>query len=86
MRIEDRGAIGGRAGILGGEILGDDPFDGVFAITDRPRLDAWRAGAAKLADGTERCRVEAIDRGGEKRYLVHNWRREPRSAPKRLLL
>jgi len=61
-------------------------FDGVFAITDRPRLDAWRAGAAKVVDGPNRCRVETIERDGEKRYLVHNWRREPRSAPKRLLL
>ena len=61
-------------------------FGGVFAITDRPRLDTWRAGAAKLVDGTGRCRLETIERDGEKRYLVHNWRREPRSAPKRLLL
>lgn len=61
-------------------------FDGVFAIPDRPRLDGWRMQAAKLVDGRDRCRVETIEREGEKRYLVHNWRREPRSAPKRLLL
>jgi hypothetical protein len=61
-------------------------FEGVFAITDRPRVDAWRAQAANLVEGRDRCRVETIERDGEKRYLVHNWRREPRSAPKRLLL
>jgi len=61
-------------------------FDSVFAIPDRPRLDAWRARAAKLVDGPDRCRVETIERHGEKRYLIENWRREPRSAPKRLLL
>jgi hypothetical protein len=61
-------------------------FEGVFAVTDRPSLDRWRALAAELADGQDRCRIEAIEREGEKRYLVENWRREPRGAPRRLLL
>lgn len=66
------------------EVLAE--FEGVFAVKDRPRIDAWRARASKLVEGRDRCRVETIEREGEKRYLVHNWRREPRSAPKRLLL
>lgn len=61
-------------------------FEGVFAIPEPAKLDAWREGAATLAGRKDRCRVETIERDGEKRYLVHEWRREPRAAPKRLLL
>ncbi len=61
-------------------------FDGVFAIPDKGRVEDWRAQAGKLVAGRDRCRIEAIERDGEKRYLIENWRREPRSAPKRLLL
>ncbi len=61
-------------------------FEGVFAIADPGRLDAWRASAGKLIARRDRCRVDTIERDGEKRYLVHEWRREPRGAPKRLLL
>jgi len=34
----------------------------------------------------DRCHVETVERDGERRYLVHNWRRAPGGAPKRLLL
>lgn len=61
-------------------------FEGVFAIPERARIETWRSGATRIVEGRDRCRVEAIERDGEKRYLVHNWRREPRSAAKRLLL
>lgn len=61
-------------------------FEGVFAIPDKRRIESWRTQASKLVEGRHRCRIETIQREGEKRYLVHNWRREPRSAPKRLLL
>lgn len=61
-------------------------FEGVFAIPEPAKLDSWRARAAKLAARPDRCRVETIERDGEKRYLVREWRREPRGAPKRLLL
>ncbi len=61
-------------------------FEGVFAIPEPARLDAWRANARQLAARRDRCRVETIERDGQKRYLVHEWRREPRGAPKRLLL
>lgn len=49
------------------------------------RLD-WSAAADRFVLSPERCRVEAFEKEGERRYLVSNWRREPRSAPKRLLL
>ena len=33
-----------------------------------------------------RCKVEEIDAGGYKRWLVLNWRRQPSGAPKKMLL
>lgn len=59
-------------------------FEAVFPGVEA--LDAWagRAGAVPTAEG--RCRIEMIESEGERRYLVSNWRREPRSAPKRILL
>ena len=59
-------------------------FEGVFTPT--PELTSWRERAAAIAANPSRCRVEQLDVDGERRYLVHNWRREPRSAPKRILL
>lgn len=59
-------------------------FPGVFATLEL--TEGWLArGRAALA-GAARCRVEQVDQDGVRRYLVHNWRREPRSAPKRILL
>ncbi len=59
-------------------------FPGVFAASEL--AEGWLArGRAALA-GAARCRVEQVDQDGVRRYLVHNWRREPRSAPKRILL
>jgi len=36
--------------------------------------------------GATRCRMEEIDAGGYKRWLIHNWRRQPSGAPKKILL
>ena len=59
-------------------------FPRVFAESEL--AEGWLArGRAALA-GATRCRVEQVDQDGVRRYLVHNWRREPRSAPKRILL
>ena len=60
-------------------------FDAVFEIGDGHSLQGWRERAGALAT-TSRCRIEPVEVDGVRRYLVHNWRREPRSAPKRLLL
>jgi len=59
--------------------------ESVFAAGEEDAA-AWRAKADKLLGSTARCHVEQIEAGGMRRYLVHNWRREPRSAPKRILL
>lgn len=45
----------------------------------RTSTESW------LAAGS-RCALESIDTDGVRRYLIRNWRREPRSAPKRILL
>lgn len=60
-------------------------FDAVFPLPDRPAIEKWCL-AARAAARDDRCRVEVVDRDGEKRYLVQNWRRIPGAARKRLLL
>jgi len=59
--------------------------ESVFAV-EAASAAAWSAGATKTVGVASRCRVEVIDAAGMQRYLIHNWRREPRSAPKRILL
>lgn len=57
----------------------------VFAISDALRDETAKLAAAidaALSD-VGRCRVEELDDG---RYLIHNFRRRPESAPKRFLL
>lgn len=61
-------------------------FDTVFASDANSALTAWTKRAKLTSDNPERCRIESVEVADESRYLVHNWRREPRSAPKRLLL
>lgn len=61
-------------------------FEGVFAVGEADSVAGWDRKAAALTAASSRCRVEQVDIDGMRRYLVHNWRREPRSAPKRILL
>ena len=61
-------------------------FPATFTLPDGDDLRQWRNTAQSRVSGDGRCRIEAIEHAGEKRYLIHNWRREPRGAPKRLLL
>lgn len=60
----------------------DSPFDREAATHTR----AWRDRARQLAARRDRCRIEEVERNGERRYLVHNWRKAPGAAPRRLLL
>lgn len=57
----------------------------VFAPTGTP-IRAHAAAARIAAARTDRCRIEAVDRAEGQRYLVHNWRRTPGAAAKRILL
>ena len=61
-------------------------FEGVFAIPDRPTLDAFCHEARHAASAGQRCHIDVVEREGEKRYLVQNWRRAPGAATKRVLL
>jgi hypothetical protein len=47
---------------------------------------AWCGRAAKALARRDRCRIERVERDGVERALIVNWRREPRSAMKRILL
>lgn len=40
----------------------------------------------KATSRPDRCHIEAVERDGRSRYLIHNWRRAPGAAAKKLLL
>lgn len=61
-------------------------FAGVFNIPNQAVVEAFCAEVRVAALKSARCRIEVIERDGEKRYLVHNWRRTPGGATKRILL
>ena len=72
---------------LSGALLADiTEFPVYFANPDAAAVEKWRTAAGSTTGNRDRCRLESVEREGMKRYLVHNWRREPRSAPKKLLL
>lgn len=58
----------------------------VLAAVDGAGADRFAAGAAAALARAERCRIEAAERGGRRRWLLHNWRARPGGAPRRLLL
>jgi hypothetical protein len=59
---------------------------GPFNVTDPAALVAFAREARAAAAAKERCRIEEAEVGGEKRYVVANWRRAPGAAAKRVLL
>ncbi|MGE5595468.1 MAG: hypothetical protein ACM3S1_05470 [Hyphomicrobiales bacterium] len=61
-------------------------FPGAFALPDAEAAANWPARARKLAAGRDRCRLDVVERDGQTRYLVQNWRQKPGAAPKRILL
>lgn len=61
-------------------------FVSVFNVPDEAAIGAFCVDARRLAEDPARCRIEVIERRGEKRYLIHNWRRTPGGAPRRVLL
>jgi hypothetical protein len=61
-------------------------FEGVFAIPDRAGIQRFCQEARAAVAAKDRCRVDVIEREGQKRYLVQNWRRAPGAAAKRILL
>jgi len=63
-------------------------MDGTLNIT--PETHAayadYRARVQSTLDAASRARLEEIDDDGFKRWLVHNFRRQPSAAPKKILL
>jgi hypothetical protein len=60
----------------------------VFNITPEAH-DAYAAYARDVQsrlDDPDRARMEEIEQGGFKRWLIHNFRRQPSGAPKKVLL
>jgi hypothetical protein len=49
-------------------------------------IDAWSVRAAALLGQPDRCRIEEMIDGMDRRWLIHNLRRQLGSAPRRLLL
>jgi len=58
----------------------------IFGQPDGEEATGWSGASEKMAQRADRCRVEITEVAGGRRYLVHNWRREPRSASRRILL
>lgn len=46
----------------------------------------WQMAVERLLTATDRCWLEELREGGERRWLLHNVRRQPGGAPKRWLL
>ena len=61
-------------------------FPEAFAVPDASSLDAFVGRARAAAEAPGRCCISMLERQGEQRYLIENWRRSPGSAGKRLLL
>jgi hypothetical protein len=59
---------------------------GIFNVADVERIEAFILDVDRAGGRRDRCRIEHIDRDGQRRYLVHNWRRTPGASAKRLLL
>jgi hypothetical protein len=60
----------------------------MFAVGDEThgRYTAFAGKVAQALARRDRCSVEEIEVENLKRYLVHNFRRQPSGAPKRILL
>ncbi len=61
-------------------------FDGVFNVADAGKVAKYGVEARAAAARDDRARVETIEREGERRYLVVNWRRRPGDAREKVLL
>lgn len=60
--------------------------DGTLGMTDGGTIGQWEDHARRLLARDDRCRIEPVERDGMPRLLVHNWRRAPGAAKKKVLL
>lgn len=63
-----------------------DAPPGVFAAIAGDAGPRFCADARSIVENATRCRMDSIERNGERRYLVENWRRAPGGAARRILL
>jgi len=61
-------------------------FATIFGIPEAPTFTAWADETRALVNSPARCTIRSIERDGERRYLVSNWRRASGAAPGRVLL
>lgn len=59
---------------------------GTLGMTDGETIAGWEDGARRLLARDGRCRIEPVERAGMARLLVHNWRRAPGAAKKKMLI
>ncbi len=57
-----------------------------FSVTDPEAIAKFLAAAREQAADPAWCRLETVEVEGERRLLVHNWRRKPGAAQKRVLM
>jgi hypothetical protein len=60
----------------------------IFPISDerRQRYESLRKQTSATLDRADRCRIEEVEDRGDRRYLVHNFRRAASASPKKILL
>jgi hypothetical protein len=60
----------------------------IFEVSDelRAQRERFAQQVEKVLANGLRCRIEEVEAGGYKRYLVHNFRRTTSAAPKKVLL
>ena len=60
--------------------------EGTLPVPDPAAVEQWEHQATQLIDRDDRCSIEPVERDGVSRLLVHNWRRAPGAAKKKVLL
>jgi hypothetical protein len=62
--------------------------EGIFPVSDERRAEyaALQAAVDKTLTSVERCRIEEVRDGSDRRYLLHDFRRNPSGSPKKILL
>jgi hypothetical protein len=60
----------------------------IFPVSDerRQRYESLRKQTDATLTRADRCRIEEIEDRGDRRYLVHNFRRAASASPKKILL
>lgn len=61
-------------------------FASVFNVPDPGAIASYCGEARAAAERDDRCRIDVVERGMERRYLVLNWRRRPGDAREKVLL